>query len=125
MLFERFQSGIVEAVEHKSAKNTTATVVSITKTPRLSAQMQSVDGTQLYQICFTIDNFNQVEPDMRRRYESAETERTVKEGPRCQPTNTTAVATKLNKGDKIGITYLLENQYRIDIVRVTAIGGEL
>ena len=58
-----------------------------------------------------------VEPDERAKYESAERQREAKLGPRCRVTSSAAAAL-LKVGDKLQVTYLLGNEYRIDIVRV-------
>jgi hypothetical protein len=125
LIYERIQSGIVAAVEHKSAKRATGTVVSVTRMQPKISSGPGDDIQQLYQVCFTIDDFSQVEPDMREGYESAEAQRLARDGPRCTTTNKTALATRLSKHDKLWIVYLLENQYHIDIAGITTYSEEL
>jgi hypothetical protein len=125
LILERISSGIVASVEHKSAKRATGTVVSVTRLlPKVSSK-QGGDIQELYQVCFTINDFSQVEPDMREGYESAEAQRLARDGPRCTTTHKAALATHLSKGDKLWIEYLLENQYQIDFVGITTYGEEL
>lgn len=120
----RIHAGIVASVDHKSAKTTTATVVSVTEVQKTSP-MGSGGADQLFKVCFTVDNFDQVEADMREGYQSAEAQRLSREGPRCKVTTKAVLAKHLNKGDKLSAVYLLENQYHIDLVAITAFGEDI
>jgi len=120
----RVGAGISAAAEHKSAKVAAATVVSSTEMPR--ADSSGTNGSdRLFRVCFTIDSFDQVEADMRQGYQSAEAQRLARDGPRCTVTGKTTLAKRLSKGDKLSVTYLLENEYQIDLVSASASGGEL
>jgi hypothetical protein len=122
--YRRIQTGIAASVEHKSSKRTTATVVSVAEV-RGTSPAETGTTDSMYKVCFTIDNFGQVDADMRQGYWSAETERLSREGPRCRVTTNVTLAKNLKKGDKLAVVYLLENQYRIDLVAVTAFGKDL
>jgi hypothetical protein len=124
IILTRIQAGIVASVDYKSAKSTTATVVSVTE---LRPTNPSQDGSndQPYRVCFTIDNIDQVATDMRQGYQSAEAQRLARNGPRCKVTTKVTLAKKLNNGDKLTVIYLLENQYQIDIASATAFGEDL
>lgn len=124
LVIYRIGTGIAASVEHKSAKTTTATVVSVTDI-RTASSPGANSNDQVLRVCFTIDNFDQVEADMRQGYQSAETQRLTKDGPRCKLTSEIALAKGLSKGDKLSVVYLLENEYQIDLVRTTAHGKEL
>lgn len=124
VIYERIQTGIAASVEHKSAKSTTATVVSVTEA-REGNPPDADSRSQLYKICFTIDNFNQVEADVRQGYQSAEVERLARDGPRCISTSKVALAKNLKKGTRLTVVYLLENQYHIDLVATTVFGQDL
>jgi hypothetical protein len=120
----RIHAGMLASVEHKSAKSTTATVSSVTGIPE--QKFSNNGGTnQLFRVCFTLDNFNEVEAHMREGYEAAENQRLAREGPRCETTSKATIAKHLSTGDKLEVIYLLENQYRIDIVSTTAFGESL
>jgi hypothetical protein len=120
----RIGTGIPASVEHKSAKYGTATVVSATEIPRAdSSGAKSSD--RLFRVCFTIDNFDQIEADMRQGYQSAEAQRLAQDGPRCTVTGKATLVERLSKGDKLSVVYLLENEYQIDLVRASASGEEL
>lgn len=80
---------------------------------------------QLFKVCFTLDNFNDIEANMRRGYQSAEERRVATQGPRCESTIKGTLAKRLSKGDKVEVTYLLENDYQIDVAKVTAYGEDL
>lgn len=123
VIYTRIHAGIAASVEHKSSKRTTATVVSVAEM-RQSNPPEVAGNDQLYKVCFTIDNFDQVESDMREGYQSAEAERLTREGPRCKVTTNAVLAKNLSKGDKLTVVYLLENQYRIDLVATTAFGKD-
>lgn len=120
----RIKAGIDTSVEHKSAKHTTATAVSVTAMPA-SKTPDPAYKSQLFKVCFTIDDFDQVRADMRAEYQSAEARRLTKEGPRCKVTRDGALAKKLSKGDKLSVVYLLENDYQIDLAAINAYGEAL
>jgi hypothetical protein len=120
----RVHTGIVESVEHKSAKSSFATVVSVAEIGN-SSPPEKPSADDVLKVCFTIDGFDQVESDMREGYQSAENQRLASDGPRCKVTAKVALAKNLNKGDKLSVVYLLENEYRIDIVMVTSNGEDL
>jgi hypothetical protein len=69
--------------------------------------------------------FQQLGSDLRPGYESEESQRLAREGPRCKVTDQSTFARSLNKGDKLEVVYLLENNYPIDIVKVVASGNDL
>lgn len=120
----RIDAGIAASVDNKSSKTTTATVVSVTEVRRTDlAEVGS--NNQLYKVCFTIDNFDQVAADTRYEYQSAEVQRLSRDGPRCKVTTKAAIAKRLNKGDKLTVVYLLENQGHIDMVGNAAFGEDL
>jgi|WetSurMetagenome_2_1015567.scaffolds.fasta_scaffold66563_3 hypothetical protein len=120
LIYRIIDSGIQSAVEHKSAKTTTATVVS-----NIKSVSRSVDGStasqEFYTICFILDGLDQIEPDMRRGYEEAERHRQENKGPRCKMTDKMAAAA-LKKGDKLNVKYLLANDYQIEIMAIKAFG---
>ncbi|HWG19975.1 MAG TPA: hypothetical protein VG225_05535 [Terracidiphilus sp.] len=120
----RISAGITASVEHKSAKTTSATVLSVSEVEP-AKPLKGGDSDRLFKVCFTIDNLDQVETDMRHGYQAAETQRLASDGPRCKVTAKSAIAKNLNKGDKLSVVYLLENQYRIDLVAITAFGEDL
>jgi len=119
----RVGSGISASVEHKAAKTASATVVSVAplqKTDPVAAH----NSAELYRVCYTIDNFDQVESDVRQGYRAAEIQRLSRDGPRCKVTSKVALSTNVHVGDKLSIVYLLENQYHIDVVAVSAFGED-
>jgi hypothetical protein len=120
----RISAGITASVEHKSAKTTSATVLSVVEVEPAKSP-KAGDSDRLFKVCFAIDNLDQVEADMRPGYQAAETQRVVSDGPRCKVTTKAAIAKNLNKGDKLAVVYLLENQYHVDVVAVTAFGEDL
>jgi hypothetical protein len=120
----RISAGITASVEHKSAKTSSATVFSVAEVVPLQP-LKAGDSDRLFRVCFTIDNFDQVEADMRQGYQAAEAERIASDGPRCKVTAKVAIAKNLTKGDKLSVVYLLENQYHIDVVATTAFGEDL
>ena len=120
----RIDAGIEASVRHKSAKHATATVTSVTEFPSASPPEQS-NRDRFFKVCFTIHNFDQIEDDMRQGYRSAELQRLTSDGPRCKVTSKTALAKTLSKGDKVSVTYLLENSYQINTVAISANGEEL
>jgi len=124
LLIHQIGTGIKAATDHKSAKTTTATVASVTKVPRINQEGKKGDG-ELYRVCFTLDNFDEVEADMRQGYRAVELQRLSKDGPRCQVTAKLALAKSLKKGDKLSVVYLLENEYQIDLAGIEANGQEL
>ena len=117
-------ASIAASVEHKSAKTTTATVVSVTEIQKTHAS-EAQSKEQKFKVCFTFDNLDQVEVEMRQGYESAETQRATREGPRCTETTKKPLAKSLSSGSKLSVDYLLENEYHLDVVAVTAHGEEL
>lgn len=80
VILKRIQAGVAASVDHKSAKSTTATVVSVAEINPSEAH----SSDQLFRVCFNIDNFDQVETDMRQGYESAEAQRLAKAGASMQ-----------------------------------------
>jgi hypothetical protein len=120
----RIGQGITASVDHKSAKTSSATVLSVTEVEP-SKSLKAEGSGRPFKICFSIDSFDQVEADLRNEYQAAETRRLASDGPRCKVTAKAATVKKLNKGDKLSVAYLLENQYRIDLVRITAFGEDL
>ena len=72
-----------------------------------------------------IDDFDQIHSDFRQGYRSAESQRLLRDGPRCKVTPNVALAKSLSKGDKISVVFLIGNQYQIDIVAVSALGENL
>jgi hypothetical protein len=120
----RINAGIAASVEHKSAKTTSATVSSVVGI-ETAKPLKTGENNRLFKVCFTIDNFDQVEADMRQGYQTAEAHRLASDGPRCKVTTKVAIAKNLNKGDRLSVVYLLENQYHIDLVAVTAFGEDL
>ena len=106
---------VAASVDFKSVKTTSGTVVSVT--PDTSHQQ--------FRICFTIDNFDQLEPYLRSRYQSAEAKRLVKDGPQCSTTTKATLSARLGKGDKLSVDYLLENEGKIDVVGIGAFGQVL
>ncbi|MFY9673294.1 MAG: hypothetical protein WCB53_18185 [Terriglobales bacterium] len=125
LIYERLQAGIVEAVSHKSARSTTGTVVSVSRSaaPKTSSGPDT-DSEQLFRVCFTLDDLSQIERGMRAGFEAGEARRLAKDGPRCMTVYKPGLAAELHNGDKIGITCLLENEYQISIVRMRTPGGE-
>jgi hypothetical protein len=124
LILYRISASINASVEHKSAKTSSATVFSVAEVVP-SQPLKAEDSDRLFRVCFTIDNFAQVEADMRQGYQVAETQRLASDGPRCKVTTKVAIAKNLNKGDKLSVVYLLENQYHIDVVAATAFGEDL
>jgi hypothetical protein len=124
MATRRIQAGIETSVKHKSAKHTGGNVTGVTEIPSTSSPELN-DRNKLFKVCFTIDNFDQIEDDMRKGYQSAELQRLSREGPRCKVTSKAALAKTLSKDDKVSVVYLLENQYQIDIVTISAHGKDL
>jgi hypothetical protein len=120
----RINAGIAASVEHKSAKTTSATVSSVAEI-ETAKPLKADDSDRLFKVCFIIDNFDQVDAEMRQGYQAAETQRLESGGPRCKVTTKAAIAKNLNKGDRLSVVYLLENQYRIDLVAITAFGEDL
>ena len=121
MAARRTQAGIETSVKHKSTKHASGTVTSVAEIP--SSELN--DRNKLFKVCFTIDNFDQIEDGMRQGYQSAELQRLTREGPRCKVTSKAALAKTLSKDDKISIVFLLENQYQIDTVTISAHGEDL
>ena len=119
MIYRKIDTGIAAAVEHKSAKTADATVVSIRAVGASNLQKDSTK-TGLYNVCFKIDGCDQIEAEMRVRYQSAEAQREAREGPRCKTTADSKIVTHLNAGDKLKVVYLLENNYKIDVISMTA-----
>jgi hypothetical protein len=122
LLIYRVSGGISSTVRFNSAKSTTATVVSVTEIPEANP---SEDGNKLFRLCFSIDNFDQVDAPLRRGYQAAEARHLASVGPRCKVTAKMALAQHLHSGDKVGVIYLLENNYQINIVAMTAYGEDL
>jgi hypothetical protein len=120
----RLNAGLDASVEHKSAKHATATVASVTPVPKAEAS-DSANNSRLFRVCFTIDDFDQVGADERARYQSAESRRLARDGPRCKVTSKASVAETLNKGSKLSVTYLLENDDQIDLVTITVHGEHI
>jgi hypothetical protein len=121
--YRLLDKGIAVAVEHKSAKRSTATVIQIV--PIFHSASENNDSSDaLYKICFHIDSFNEV-GEMQRGYEAAEQQREMREGPRCQVTARSEIARHLRNGDKVNVVFLLENNYEIDVVSLDAGGAQL
>jgi hypothetical protein len=120
LIYWAIDSGIKSAVEHKSAKTTTATIVSNIKSVSRADKVSSASH-EIYTFCFTLDSLDQIESDMRSGYEDAERHRRETKGPRCKVTDSTAAAA-LKNGDKIKVRYLLANNYHIEIVSIEAFG---
>ncbi|MGB9416204.1 MAG: hypothetical protein WCB58_07800 [Acidobacteriaceae bacterium] len=120
----RIGAGIDSSVEHKSAKHAMATIANVTAVSNANSS-ESANMSQLFRVCFTIDDFDQVEADMRSGYPSAESQRLAKYGPRCKVTSKVALAKSLSKGNKLSVVYLLENNYQIDLVAVALHGEEI
>lgn len=116
VLYSVVDRGIGAAVDNKSAKTTTATIVS---TGAVGEQQSG--SSESHRICFTIDSLDQVAPAWRPGYEAAERQREGKSGPRCKVTDNAAAA-RLRVGDKLQITYLLANDDRIEIVGIKDAG---
>ena len=122
-IYRAVDSGMQAAIGHKSAKTTTATVVSVARSvPNTAMGSSSPQGAST--ICFTLDGLDQVEPDMRSGYEAAEQHRQEAFGARCKATGI-AVASSLRTGDKLQVVYLLANDYQIEIVAIRASGVDL
>ena len=121
----KVKAGIVASIGHKSVKTANATIVRIDSVLDGAGPSKDEDVTQQYRVCFVFDDFDQVEPDMRQGYRNAEARRLVENGPRCEVTNKLALAKSLKRGDKVKVVFLLENQYQIDIARVTFSGESL
>jgi hypothetical protein len=120
----QFNATMQSWIDIESAKGTTATIVSVTEM-EFGNQSRADRTGKLFKICFTIDSFDQVRSDWRQEYQSAETRRLAKGGPRCIMTNKAAIANSLKTGDKLTADYLQENEYHIDIAKITAAGEEL
>jgi hypothetical protein len=123
-IFVRYiDARIAASVDFETAKTTTATVLSVTKTsPAHSLTGSSDEG---YRVCFTIDNFDQISSRNREGYQAAELKRLTSDGPRCKETTKVEVAKSLTKGSKISVVYLQENSYQISVARIKAQGEEL
>ena len=119
----RISGGFAASVEHKGAKHTTATVVDVVEMEGRASGPESKGP--LYKVCFTIDNFDQVDSGMRQGYRSAEARRLTNSGPRCKVTSNLGIARTLAKGGKLNVVYLLENDYQIDVVSAAAHGQDL
>ena len=118
VVYEVAKYSLNASTEFKKAHTGTGTVVSTAKSsPRGS------DAT--YTLCFTLDDWGNLPNSWKPEYEAAERERYRTGGPRCQRFYDCSVASKLNPGDKIQVTYLLENNLVIDIPRIRAFGVEL
>ncbi len=114
---------ISASVDFETAKTTTATVLSVTRTsPANSLKGISDEG---YRVCFTIDNFDQINSRNREGYQAAELKRLTSDGPRCKDTTKVEIAKYLTKGSKISVVYLQENSYQISVARIKAQGEEL
>lgn len=123
LLHRAIDIGIRASIEHKSAKTTTGTVVDCSRSaPPVPS---SFSASQMsHTICYTLDNLNQVEADMREGYEEAEHHRDETLGPRCRVSGS-AEAARLRPGDKLRVRYLLANDYLIEIVALEAFGVKL
>jgi hypothetical protein len=121
LLYRAINIGIASSIEHKSAKTTSATIVDC---PTRSAPAGFSETQIAYTFCYTLDDLNQVEPDLRSEYEGAERHRDEILGPRCRVSGSTEAA-RLRPGDKIRVRYLLSNNYAIEIVAIEAFGVEL
>src|ERR1039458_2179903 len=124
VLSKYLDARMAASMEFEKAKITSATVVSVAEV-KPAKPLKADDSDRLYIVCFTIDNLDQIRTDMRQEYQSAEAQRVASEGPRCRATSKAALAKALGKGEKLSITYLLENQHQIDVVAVTAFGEDL
>jgi hypothetical protein len=121
----RFGSGIsFWAKEVESSKTEAATVTSVGPVQKANSSTASRDVV-LYRICYVIDDFDQIHSDFRQGYWSAESQRLLRDGPRCKVTPNVALAKNLSKGDRISVVFLIGNQYQIDIVAVSALGENL
>ncbi len=124
LIMFRISSGISASVEHKAAKVTSATVISASAIQKAGSSVVT-NKPNLYSVCFKIDNFDQVPSDIREQYLLAENRRLTLNGPRCKVTSKTELAKNISQGEKLSIVYLLENQYQIDVVAVSAFGEDL
>lgn len=120
---KRIDAGMKASVEHKSAKHATATVTNVVEMESSASRLGNKPF--LYKVCFTIDDFDEVENESRQGYRSAEARRLSDSGPRCNVTSNIGIARTLTRGSKLSLVYLLENDYQIDIVSVTASGEDL
>jgi hypothetical protein len=120
--YRALDSGIAVAIEDKSAKMSSATVVSAA---RFQAEDNvGVQAEELYRICFTIDGLDQIRPSIRSQYEAAEHKRESASGPRCKITGVRSAA-RARAGDKIQVVYLLENDNQIDITSIRVFGADI
>jgi preprotein translocase subunit SecE len=102
LLYWYLDYAIRGSIEFKSREMTTATVVSV----EVSA------GS--YVVCFSIDGCWEVSANLRSGYEATERKRERTFGPWCEVTVSEAAA-NLKKGDKLLISFLLANDYEINI----------
>lgn len=120
----QIDADIASSVDNKSGKSTTATVVDVVEIGE-AKPVRARSNDQLFRICFTIDNFDQVQAYMRQGYQLYESQRLIREGPRCKVTAKVALAKRLKRGDKLSVVYLLENEYHIVVVSTSAFGENL
>jgi hypothetical protein len=124
-IYNRLDTGIAASVEHKSAKKSKATIVTVLPIKGSDSDHNVSGSENLYQVCFDLDAFDQVESDIRRGYEQTETDRRIREGPRCKLTSKKSLVRPVDIGDRLDVVYLLENNYQIDVVSISFRGQVL
>jgi hypothetical protein len=122
LLYSALDSSVEAAVDFKSAKTTTATVVRTARSLP-GANTGPSSSHELFTVCFVLDRLDQIKPaDLRAGYEEAERQRLGTFGPRCEVTGNDAVA-NLRTGDKVQVVYLLANGYDLSVARIESFGS--
>jgi len=109
-------------MQHKSAQHAPGTVLSIKRIP---GEVDSDGPSKQKRVCFSSDSFAEVSNEDRSEYEPVERARQAADGPRCLDLNTDSSAVPLKPGDHLDVYFMLENEGKIDLVRVSAHGRDL
>lgn len=115
-----FRAAMASSNEFKRMHVAPGTLKSVSGTAnRTPTKTESV---RVYNVCFAIDSFSDVPPDLEPEYAAAERSRTAKDGPRCIRVSHQH-SIDGTPGEAIRVYYLLEGHGAISVERLT-IGDE-
>ena len=107
---------------YDSAYRGAGTVTSIRRPVRRAPVLES---PMQYSVCFTITDWGNLPGEWRQEFESVERQREKTAGPWCEVFDDVPVISQIKPGDKIAVTYLLYNDSKITIEKISVMGVDL
>jgi len=120
-----FRNQMAANYQFKRAHVSVGKVLSVSMVQPKQGVTNSSDDQPKYKICFKIDSFADVPPELRSEYEAAERSRERAEGPPCVIARQTQLPTKIRSGQAVQVVYLLYGKGVITVERLVVDGQEL